>query len=221
MTKTIGLIQVKGGAGRSTLATNIAGMIAETKTAALIDCDLPQATSASWYAIRKSIGKEGALTIAMAKDHGELVQQWKNLSGKNDFIVIDAPPRIAEMTKAALILSDVSIVPVGPSLADIWATSDLLSTIRLAKEHKPNVNVKIIWNKFRATTTSAQALSESAKKELNLKTFTNTLGYRVAYIDAYGEGLTVLEWRDKNARNEMKMLGTELEGILKSKFLKK
>jgi chromosome partitioning protein len=221
MTKTIGLIQVKGGAGRSTLATNIAGMIAESKTVALIDCDLPQATSASWYAIRKSIGKEDSLTIAMAKDHGELVQQWKHLSEKNDFVVIDAPPRIAEMTKAALILSDVSIVPVGPSLADIWATSDLLSTIRLAKEHKPNVNVKIIWNKFRATTTSAQALSESAKKELGLKTFTNTLGYRVAYIDAYGEGLTVLEWRDKNARNEMKMLGAELEGILKSKFLKK
>ena len=221
MTKTIGLVQVKGGAGRSTLATNIAGMIAESRKVALIDCDLPQGTSASWYAIRKSIGKEGALTIAMAQNHDDLLQQWKQLSEKNDFIVIDAPPRIAEMTKVALIVSDISIVPIGPSLADIWATSDLLSTIQLAKEHKPNLNVKVIWNKFRATTTSAQALSEAAKKELGLKTFTNNLGYRVAYIDAYGEGLTVLEWRDKTARNEMKMLGAELEGILKSKFLKK
>lgn len=221
MTKTIGLVQVKGGAGRSTLATNIAGMIAESRTVALIDCDLPQGTSASWYAIRKSIGKEGALTIAMARNHDDLLQQWKQLSEKNDFIVIDAPPRIAEMTKVALIVSDVSIVPIGPSLADIWATSDLLSTIRLAKEHKSNLNVKVIWNKFRATTASAQALSEAAKKELGLKTFTNNLGYRVAYIDAYGEGLTVLEWRDKNARNEMRRLGEELEGILKSKFLEK
>ena len=221
MTKTIGLVQVKGGAGRSTLATNIAGMIAESRKVALIDCDLPQGTSASWYAIRKSIGKEGALTIAMAQNHDDLLQQWKQLSEKNDFIVIDAPPRIAEMTKVALIVSDISIVPIGPSLADIWATSDLLSTIQLAKEHKPNLNVKVIWNKFRATTTSAQALSEAAKKELGLKTFTNNLGYRVAYIDAYGEGLTVLEWRDKNARNEMRRLGEELEGILKSKFLKK
>ena len=221
MTKTIGLVQVKGGAGRSTLATNIAGMIAESRKVALIDCDLPQGTSASWYAIRKSIGKEGALTIAMAQNHDDLLQQWKQLSEKNDFIVIDAPPRIAEMTKVALIVSDISIVPIGPSLADIWATSDLLSTIQLAKEHKPNLNVKVIWNKFRATTTSAQALSEAAKKELGLKTFTNNLGYRVAYIDAYGEGLTVLEWRDKNARNEMRRLGEELEGILKSKFLEK
>jgi chromosome partitioning protein len=54
MTKTIGLIQVKGGTGRSTLATNIPGMIADSKTVAPIDRDLPQATSASWYAIRKS-----------------------------------------------------------------------------------------------------------------------------------------------------------------------
>lgn len=42
------------------------------------------------------------------------------------------------------------------------------------------------------------------------------MGGAYAYIDAYGEGLTVLEWRDKNARNEMKMLSAELEGILKS-----
>jgi chromosome partitioning protein len=147
---------------------------------------------------------------------GTQSESRQHLSEKNDFVVIDAPPCIAEMTKATLILSDVSIVPVGPSLADIWATSDFLSTIRLAKELKPSVNVKIIWNKFRASTTSAQALSESAKEELGLKTFTNALGYRVAYIDAYGEGLTVLEWRDKNARNEMKMLSAELEGILKS-----
>ncbi len=188
MTKTIGFIQVKGGAGRSTLATNIAGMIAESKTVALIDCDLPQATSASWYAIRKSIGKEGALTIAMAKNHDELVQKWKYLSAEHDFVVIDAPPRIAEMTKVALILSDLSLIPVGPSLADIWATSDLLSTIQLAKEHKPGVNAKIIWNKFRPTIKSAQLLAQAAKKELGLKVLKNTLGYRVAYSDAYGEG---------------------------------
>ncbi|MEP6607038.1 MAG: AAA family ATPase [Nitrosospira sp.] len=219
MAKTLGLIQVKGGVGRSTLATNIAGMIAETKTVALIDCDLPQATSASWYAIRKSIGKERALTIAMAKDQSELAKQWKHLSEQNDFVVIDAPPRIAEMTMATLILSDLSLIPIGPSLTDIWATSDLFSTIQLGKAQKPSVNAKIIWNKFRPTIKSAQLISQTTKEEFGLKALNSTLGYRVAYIDAYDEGLTVLEWRDKTARKEMRMLGEELERILNAKFL--
>ena len=45
MAQIIGIIQVKGGAGRSTIATNLAGMMAATgKRVALIDCDMPQAT---------------------------------------------------------------------------------------------------------------------------------------------------------------------------------
>lgn len=220
MGRTIGLIQVKGGVGRSTIATNIAGMIAESKTVALIDCDLPQATSTSWYALRKAAGKQGNLTIYTAKDHQELIKQVKELNTQYEFIVIDAPPRIAEITKAALILSDLCIIPIGASLADIWATSDLLNTIELAKVHKPNVNAQILWNKFRVTTRSAQELSKAVENELTLKELNTKLGYRVAYSDAYGEGMTVLEWTDKTAKDEMKMLGTELECILESKFLK-
>ena len=45
--KTIGIVQVKGGAGRSTVATTIAGELAKGATVALVDCDQPQGTSAS------------------------------------------------------------------------------------------------------------------------------------------------------------------------------
>ena len=139
MAQVIGLIQVKGGAGRSTVATNLAGIMSAHKPVALIDCDMPQATSASWYAIRKAAGRQGKLSIATARDHQELVEKIKLLSAQHDYIIIDAPPRIAEITRAALILSDLCIIPVGASLADIWAISDLLDTIEQAKTHKPNV----------------------------------------------------------------------------------
>lgn len=48
MTKMISLIQVKGGAGRSVIATNLAGLIEVNKKIALIDCDMPQASVSSW-----------------------------------------------------------------------------------------------------------------------------------------------------------------------------
>ena len=50
--KTIGIIQVKGGAGRSTVSTNLAGELSKLGKTVLIDCDMPQGTSASWYSVR-------------------------------------------------------------------------------------------------------------------------------------------------------------------------
>ena len=217
MAQIIGVIQVKGGAGRSTIATNLAGMMAAHKRVALIDCDMPQATSASWYSIRKANNKHGSLTIATAADHSQLIAEIERLNADQDIIIIDAPPRIAEITRVALILSNMCIVPLGASLADIWATSDLLATIGQAKEHKPNVNVRILWNKFRPSTKSAKDLSLEVKEQLKLKELGTKLGYRVAYSDAFGEGLTVTEWTDKTARDEMLMLGVELNHLLKRK----
>ena len=131
MAKIISIIQVKGGAGRSTIATNLAGMM-ESRRVALIDCDVPQATSASWASIR-----QGNITTATASDHLQLVKAIENLNAEHDFIVVDAPPRIAEITKVALMLSDLCLVPLGASAVEIWATSDLLKTINEAKNHKP------------------------------------------------------------------------------------
>lgn len=221
MAHVVGIIQVKGGAGRSTVATNLAGMMSFHKSVALIDCDMPQGTSASWYAIRKAAGKQGNLNLATAGGHQELVEKVKQLSTQHDYIVIDAPPRIAEITRAALILSDLCIIPIGASLADIWAISDLLDTIEQARAYKPNVRARALWNKFRTGSRSAQELSRSAVTELKLQEMGTRLGYRVAYSDAYGEGMTVLEWSDKAAQNEMRMLGIELEHILKTRFMRK
>lgn len=221
MANIIGIIQVKGGAGRSTIATNLAGMMADKRRVALIDCDMPQATSASWYSVRKANNKQGSLTIATAADHTQLIAEIERLNADHDLIIIDAPPRIAEITRVALILSNLCIVPLGASLADIWATSDLLTTIEQAKEHKPNVNIRILWNKFRASTKSANDLSQEVKDKLKLKALGTKLGYRVAYSDAFGEGLTVTEWTDKAAKDEMFMLGIELEHLLKLKSTRK
>ena len=138
MAQIIGIIQVKGGAGRSTVATNLAAMMASNKRVALIDCDMPQASSASWYSIRKANSMQGSLTMATAADHTQLIAEIERLNADHDLIIIDAPPRIAEITRVALILSNLCIVPLGASLADIWATADLLATIELAKQHKPN-----------------------------------------------------------------------------------
>jgi len=217
MTQIVGIIQVKGGVGRSTIATNLAAVFSLKKPTALIDCDLPQGTSASWYAVRSSEVPPANLTLATARDYRELVRSATELSREHRYIVIDAPPRIAEMTRAIIVTSTLCLVPLGASAAEIWSTADLLKTIDAARAYRPDIDVRIVWNRFRSHTREAHDLSEAARRELGLEELTTRLGYRVAYSEALARGLSVDEWLDKNAHMEVRALADEVGDILKEK----
>ncbi len=213
MPKTIGLIQVKGGSGRSTLATNLAGELSKIGRTVLIDGDMPQGTSASWYAVRKEAGKDANLVADTASNHRELVAKVEQYRGA-DFIVLDGPPRIAEMTRAIIALSDLCLVPVGASVAEIWATGDVLAIIEEAKKVRP-VNARMIWTRHRPHTNLARDLGEQASGALGLPILHASLGLRVAYPEALGDGRTVAEVGDANARAEIVDLVAEIRRIIR------
>jgi chromosome partitioning protein len=184
---------------------------------------MPQGTSASWGAIRQDGQQHMNLTIATAKDHQDLVKVAEDLAETHDYIVIDGPPRIAEITRAMLILSDLCLIPLGASAAEIWATSDLLTTINDAKtfgkEIGKKIDARIIWNRYRGTTNAAKEMPAAVKEELGLPALDTKLGYRVAYSDALARGMTVLEWPDRAARDEMEQLCREVGKIIKAKLI--
>ena len=78
-----------------------------------------------------------------------MIGQIKRFNENQDFILIDAPPRIAKITKVTLMLSQLCLVPLRASAAEIWATTDLLKIINATKAHRPAIDVRIIWNRFR------------------------------------------------------------------------
>jgi chromosome partitioning protein len=215
MADIIGVIQVKGGVGRSTIATNLAAIFSAAGPTTIIDCDLPQGTSASWYATRQAGTAPGNLTLAVARDHGELVEKATELNDSQRYIIIDAPPRIAALTRAIVILSRISLIPLGASAAEIWSTADLLQTLDDARKYKADVDARIVWNRFRAYTREAQELSEAVRREMKLKELDARLGFRVAYSEALARGLSVAEWPDRTAQEEMGALVNEVRGILK------
>jgi chromosome partitioning protein len=93
----------------------------------------------------------------------------------------------------------------------------LVQTIDEARRLRPDIDVRIVWNRFRSYTREAVDLSEAARKELGLKELATRLGYRVAYSEALARGLSVDEWLDKNAHTEILALAAEVKGILKEK----
>lgn len=213
-TKTVGVVQVKGGAGRSTVATSLAGELAKVGTVALIDCDQPQATAASWAALRQQDDGKAAVRAYTAATHRELVGVVGKIDGTVDWIVMDGPPRIAEMTRAILALSDLALVPVGASPAEIWATTDVVPLLEEAKRLRA-LEARLVWTRFRPYTRLAQDLEGQAAKELGLKPARSHLGFRVAYAEALGSGLTAAEVGDPVAREETQSLAAEVQRILR------
>jgi chromosome partitioning protein len=214
MGKIIGIVQVKGGAGRSTLATNLAGELSKQGRTVLIDGDMPQGTSASWYAIRQQAGKAGNLTADTATDHLDLIAKVEHYRQQADFIVLDGPPRIAEMSRAMLVLADLCLMPVGASVAEIWATSDVLRLIEEAKQVRP-VDVRMVWTRHRPQTNLAKELAAQAEGELGLPILKTPMGMRIAYVEALGAGLTAAEVGDSLARMEIRFLVAEVAKILR------
>lgn len=215
MTKFIGITQLKGGAGRSTVATNLAAGLSKIGKTLLIDADMPQGTSASWFALREEKKLTGNLFLATSAGHRDLLDLIKKHASEYEFVVLDTPPRIAEITDSVLMMADLVIVPIAASSADIWATQDLLESIQQASGKRADLIARVIWNKYRAHTKSAQSMSEAVKKELPIKAMKTTLGLRVSFVDALGEGLSCVEWKDKSAKSEVTQLTKEVLKLLR------
>src|SRR5262245_46413735 len=123
---------IKGGSGKTTIATNLAIIRAnEGKDVLLVDGD-DQETASDFTSVREDkrgeAGYTGIILIGNA-----LREQTKKLKGKYDDVIIDVGGRDTTGQRAALTIADVLIVPFVPRSFDIWtieAVSNLVGEIR-------------------------------------------------------------------------------------------
>ena len=220
MTKIISVIQLKGGAGKSTVATNLAAMLAEEGKTLLLDADSPQYTSESWYVLREEHEFTDNLDLITCSDENAIASALRaaaDMQSVPDYIVVDGPARMERVTRYMMAISDLTIIPVGTAKADLWSTYDIEEIVKAEQTERPDLDVRLMLNKFRDVTKSAHEVLQEAKKEISIPLMKTKLGYRVAYSDALGEGLCVDELRDARAVEEIKALTKETLNILRRK----
>ena len=127
--QTIAIISQKGGAGKTTLAVNLAAEAARSRVSLIIDTD-PQATASRWGQWRGGGDPEvvdcGAPTLLAGK-----LTKAAELGA--DLAVIDTPPHADAMARQAARLADLLLVPCRPrafDLAAIEATAELVRSSR-------------------------------------------------------------------------------------------
>mgnify|MGYP006176789957 FL=1 len=157
--RTILVASSKGGAGKTTVSTNLAAHFAvEGKATAILDADR-QKSSTHWCE------KRAALDTAVLPIDGSKRGWDKHLPDGIQRLVVDAPAgAMGEDLTAFLDMADAVIVPVLPSIIDLEATVPFLNTlVQHPRVKKGKLPVGIVGNRLKPWTSNSQQALDQLK----------------------------------------------------------
>ena len=188
MAFVVAVAQQKGGSGKSTIAANLAAVLAGGgRRVALLDTD-PQGSVTRWHEERRRRGDGRATSLFFDHPSGWRVPTaLDRLRRQQDLIVLDTPPHAGTDAKLAIRAADLVLMPLQPSPADLWASE---GTRRLAAEERRPLRALLnrvpAQGKMRDRVAAALAEQEVALLE-------QSLGNRAQFGAAFLEGLSVAE----------------------------
>lgn len=203
----LGVLNQKGGVGKTTLSVNIAAALArDGKRVLLIDAD-PQGSALDWAAAREGEPLFAVVGLPKPSIHKELA-----LIGEGyDHIVIDGPPRVTDLARSAIMASDVVLIPVQPSPYDIWAADEVVKLVQEASVFKENLKSVFVINRKIANTAIGRDVRE-ALEAYELPTLEASVVQRVVFAEAAAVGKAIYEQdRDGVASQEIEALVNELK----------
>lgn len=204
----IAILNQKGGAGKTTLATNLAhALTLSGRRVLLVDAD-PQGSARDWNA-----ANEGRVLPVIGLDRETLPVDLRAVESGYDWVVIDGAPQVARLSAAAIRAADIVVIPVQPSPYDVWATADLVELIKARQEvtgGRPKA-VFLCSRAIRNTKLSREIVD--ALEGYGLPTLKSGTTQRVIYPTTASHGLTVLSDPDCEAAQEVLAIMREIEEV--------
>ncbi|WP_019223632.1 ParA family partition ATPase [Bartonella rattaustraliani] len=184
----IGLLNQKGGVGKTTLSVNIAASFAQTGARVLlIDVD-PQGSALDWAAAREGAPLFPVVGLPRATVHKEITQ----IAHHYDHIIIDGPPRVTDLARSALMASDLVLIPVQPSPYDIWAADGIVKLIDDARVYKDNLKSAFVINRKIVNTAIGRDVGE-ALGVYSMHVLSASVAQRVIFAETVAQGKAVYE----------------------------
>lgn len=212
--KVIALLNQKGGAGKTTLATHLAGEFAmQGLRVTLLDAD-PQGSALDWAQRRLQSGQKRLYGVfGLARD--SLHQEAPQIARQADIVVIDGPPRVTALARSALLAADLVLIPVQPSAYDVWASHEMVQLVMEARIFRPQLRAAFVINR-RVVGTVIGREARAALADQPFPALQSEVSQRIVFADSVAAGRLAGEISPRcAAAREITLLAEVVRGMLR------
>ena len=204
----IGILNQKGGVGKTTLSLSIAHELARRTSAdavLVVDSD-PQQSALNWSEVREIKLPFTVIGFSKKSLHRDLPPIAKNYK----HVIIDGSPRVTELARSCIMASDLVVVPCTPSPYDIWASTETIELIKEATIYKEKLKGVFTINRKIANTAIGRDVVEMLNG-MELQVLSSHITQRVIFAESAATGKTIFDVEPEGkAAGEISLLVDEL-----------
>lgn len=206
----LGVLSQKGGVGKTTLSLSIAAHHAiQGHRVLVVDAD-PQGSALMWSTMRERPPLFPVVGMAKPSLHRDLPA----VAADYDLTVIDGAPRVNDLGRAAILASDLVLIPVQPSPFDVWAADDTVRLVQEAQQFKDGLCAAFAINRKIVNTAIGRDVA-AAFADAPFPVLSAAVSQRVIFAESAGQGLTACEVAPAGeAAREIADLCAAIEGAL-------
>ncbi len=197
---------IKGGSGKTTIATHLAIIRSQQgKDVLLIDAD-DQETSSDFTVLRneKMGGNAGYTCIKLT---GSAVRtEVLRLSTKYDDIIIDTGGRDTTSQRAAISIAHKMIIPFIPRSFDIWTIEKVSALVEEMQQANPTIQPCTFLNRVDARGIDNKEAEDILKENSIIKFMDTPIGTRKAFGNAAAQGLSVTELKPQDEKASVEIM---------------
>lgn len=210
MSKIIVVANLKGGVGKSTLATNIACVLARDMSAVLVDADDHQATS--WWG-RKA---PSPVPVVSARFEPGKARDWSKavLGRPEEVVVVDVGGGQVQAVTIGMTIADLVIIPCPATPVDIKTAKDTVAILAEARAKRRSGPAALLVpnrvDRRRAAGREVEAALHRLKEPVS-----PAVMERAAFADAFGVTSWIGSYAPKSAgHHEIEAITAIIRGQL-------
>src|SRR5262249_33605354 len=206
---------IKGGSGKTTIATNLAAMRAKAgKDVLLVDAD-EQESATIFTAIRKRDQSSRPQYTSIILRESNLLSEVDRMRTKYDDIILDTGGRDTRSQRASLSLADVLLLPFNPRSLDIWTIENVEKLLEDIRTINPELRAVSFLNRADAVGSDNQDSRDILAEVAGIEFSGITIVHRHAFGRAVSLGLSVAELSnpDRKATSEIVALYEHVFGV--------
>jgi len=202
----LAFLSLKGGGGKTTLASNLAAAYERTgHSTALIDLG-PGKDLANWR------GQSRDLPEIYDVETEALAEKLSAMSSRYDLVVIDTPPASEASVRSASQIADLVCLPVRVGRANVKAAAETIDLIRSDSTQKKEVAIRLLLTQRRPNT-NYKATVESLRN-LDVEALDLEMRMRAAYRRALNQRRSVFDLHDIDAAEEIVSIAYGFQRLL-------